>query len=63
VSRATSQKYAGDAARHLPAQYFFSTAIAGTDGGADHSAEVIRQKIRQMIAKEEPQAVLSETRS
>jgi RNA polymerase sigma-54 factor len=60
VSRATSQKYAATPHGTFPLKYFFSTAIAGRDGGADHSAEVIRQKIKQMIQKEDPQAVLSD---
>jgi len=60
VSRATNQKYAATPHGTFPLKYFFSTAIAGTDGAADHSAEVIRQKIKSMIQKEDPQAVLSD---
>jgi RNA polymerase sigma-54 factor len=60
VSRATSQKYAATPHGTFPLKYFFSTAIAGRDGSADHSAEVIRQKIKQMIQKEDPLAVLSD---
>lgn len=60
VSRATSQKYAATPHGTFPLKYFFSTAIAAKDGGADHSAEVIRQQIKQMIQKEDPQAVLSD---
>jgi RNA polymerase sigma-54 factor len=60
VSRATNQKFAATPHGTFPLRYFFSTAIAGKDGGADHSAEVIRQQIKQMIQKEDPQAVLSD---
>ncbi len=60
VSRATNQKYAATPHGTFPLKYFFSTAIAGKDGGADHSAEVIRQKIKLMIQKEDPRAVLSD---
>lgn len=60
VSRATSHKYAATPHGTFPLKYFFSTAIAGKDGAADHSAEVIRQMIKQMIQKEDPQAVLSD---
>ena len=60
VSRATNQKYAATPHGTFPLKYFFSTAIAGKDGAADHSAEVIRQKIKLMIQKEDPQAVLSD---
>ena len=34
---------------HVVAAEAFSTAIAGKDGGAEHSAEVIRQKIKLMV--------------
>ena len=60
VSRATNQKYAATPHGTFPLKYFFSTAIAGKDGAADHSAEVIRQKIKVMIRQEDPQAVLSD---
>ena len=60
VSRATNQKFAATPHGTFPLKYFFSTAIAGKDGAADHSAEVIRQKIKLMIQKEDPQAVLSD---
>ncbi len=60
VSRATNQKFAATPHGTFPLKYFFSTAIAGKDGGADHSAEVIRQQIKQMVQKEDPQAVLSD---
>jgi RNA polymerase sigma-54 factor len=60
VSRATNQKYAATPHGTFPLKYFFSTAIAGKDGAADHSAEVIRQKIKLMIQKEDPRAVLSD---
>jgi RNA polymerase sigma-54 factor len=60
VSRATNQKYAATPHGTFPLKYFFSTAIASKDGGADHSAEVIRQQIKLMIQKEDPQAVLSD---
>ena len=60
VSRATNQKFAATPHGTFPLKYFFSTAIAGKDGGADHSAEVIRQKIKVMIRQEDPRAVLSD---
>lgn len=60
VSRATNQKYAATPHGTFPLKYFFSTAIAGKDGAAEHSAEVIRQKIKAMIRNEDPRAVLSD---
>jgi RNA polymerase sigma-54 factor len=60
VSRATSQKYVATPHGTFPLKYFFSTAIASNDGGAEHSAEVIRLQIKRLIHDEDPQAVLSD---
>lgn len=60
VSRATSQKYVASPHGTYPLKYFFSTAIASSDGGAEHSAEVIRLRIRRLIQDEDPGAVLSD---
>ncbi len=60
VSRATNQKFVQTPHGTFPLKYFFSTAIAGKNGAADHSAEVIRQKIKLMVQKEQPEAVLSD---
>jgi RNA polymerase sigma-54 factor len=60
ISRATNQKYVQTPHGTFPLKYFFSTAIAAKDGGAEHSAEVIRQKIKLMVQKEQPEAVLSD---
>jgi RNA polymerase sigma-54 factor len=41
-------------------KYFFSASIATTSGGAAHSAEAVRFKIKQMIDKESPDDILSD---
>ncbi len=60
VSRATAEKYAATPHGTFPLKFFFPTAIPGTGGGAEHSAEAIRLRIRQMIREEDPAAVLSD---
>jgi RNA polymerase sigma-54 factor len=41
-------------------KYFFSTAIAASDGGASVSAEAVRFRIKQLIDAEEAQSILSD---
>jgi RNA polymerase sigma-54 factor len=42
-------------------KYFFTAAIASTEPGKEaHSAESVRQRIRQMIDDENPDEVLSD---
>ena len=41
-------------------KYFFTAAIASTEPGQAHSAESVRQRIRQMIDDEDPDEVLSD---
>ena len=42
-------------------KYFFTTAIASsTAGGDSHSAESVRQRIKEMIAGEQEKSVLSD---
>ena len=41
-------------------KYFFTAAIASAESGEAHSAEAVRQRIRQMIEEEDPEDVLSD---
>ena len=41
-------------------KYFFTTALASSTGGADHSAEAVRHRIRQLIEAERPADILSD---
>lgn len=59
VSRVTANKYIATPRGTLELKFFFTTAIAGTDGES-HSAESVRHRIRALIGAEDPEAVLSD---
>jgi len=59
VSRVTANKYIATPRGTLELKFFFTTAIAGT-GGESHSAEAVRHRIRDLIAAEDPDNVLSD---
>lgn len=60
VSRVTANKYIATPRGLFEMKYFFTTAIASSDGGVDHSAEAVRHRIRQLIAAEVVTDVLSD---
>jgi RNA polymerase sigma-54 factor len=60
VSRVTANKYIATPRGTFELKYFFTTAIAATEGGDAHSAESVRHRIRAMIAGEPPDAALSD---
>jgi RNA polymerase sigma-54 factor len=60
VSRVTSNKYIATPRGLFELKYFFTTAIARTDGGLAHSAEAVRHRIRALILAEHPDRVLSD---
>jgi RNA polymerase sigma-54 factor len=60
VSRVTASKYIATPRGTFEMKYFFTTAIAGTQGGESHSAESVRQRIRAMVDAEPPDDVLSD---
>ncbi|MGG5822885.1 RNA polymerase factor sigma-54 [Falsiroseomonas sp. HW251] len=60
VSRVTANKHIATPRGTFELKYFFTTAIAGTQGGESHSAEAIRFRIKEMIAQEHPDDVLSD---
>ncbi len=63
VSRVTSNKYLSTPRGVFEMKFFFSSSIASSEGGAAHSAESVRHKIRQLIdAERESEAVLSDDR-
>ncbi|MEM7168733.1 MAG: RNA polymerase factor sigma-54 [Pseudomonadota bacterium] len=59
VSRVTSNKFIVTPRGTFELRYFFTAAIAGADG-TSHSAESVRQRIKQLIDKEPPKKVLSD---
>ncbi|HET6185138.1 MAG TPA: RNA polymerase factor sigma-54 [Acetobacteraceae bacterium] len=59
VSRVTANKYIATPRGMFELKYFFTTAIARTDGGAQ-SAEAVRHRIKALIHTEDPDHVLSD---
>jgi RNA polymerase sigma-54 factor len=49
VSRVTSNKYVATPRGVFELKFFFTAAIQSSDGGAAHSAEAVRQRIKTMI--------------
>ncbi|WEJ58471.1 RNA polymerase factor sigma-54 [Devosia sp. FJ2-5-3] len=60
VSRVTANKYMATPRGLYEMKYFFTTAIASSDGGGDHSAEAVRHRIRQLIDAESIKDILSD---
>ncbi len=60
VSRATAHKFIQTPRGLFEMKYFFTAAIPSADSGEAHSAEAVRQRIRQMIEEEDPEDVLSD---
>ncbi|MGH7212265.1 MAG: RNA polymerase factor sigma-54, partial [Acetobacteraceae bacterium] len=60
VSRVTSNKFIATPRGIFELKYFFTTAIASTAEGETHSAEVVRRRIRDLVAAEPPDEVLSD---
>lgn len=62
VSRATAGKFMATPRGVFELKYFFTTAISGTAGQEAHSAEAVRQRIKELIDDEPPNKVLSDDR-
>jgi len=60
VSRVTSNKYMATPRGIFELKYFFTTAIASTEGGDAHSAEAVRHRVRELIESESAENVLSD---
>jgi RNA polymerase sigma-54 factor len=60
VSRVTANKYMATNRGIFELKYFFTSAIAASDGGEAHSAEAVRHRIKQMIDAESSRDVLSD---
>ena len=59
VSRATANKYVHTPQGIFELKYFFTSSIRGTDG-TDVSSESVKQKIQQLISKEDPKKPYSD---
>jgi RNA polymerase sigma-54 factor len=62
VSRVTSNKYVATPRGLFEFKYFFTASIQSIDGAESHSAEAVRDRIREMIEKEAPREILSDDR-
>jgi len=60
VSRVTSNKYVATPRGLFEMKYFFTTALGSTAGDAEHSAESVRHRIRQLVEQETPSGILSD---
>ena len=60
VSRVTANKYMATNRGIFELKYFFTSAIASTGSGEAHSAEAVRDRIRQMIEAETAGDILSD---
>ncbi len=62
VSRVTSNKYISTPRGLFELKYFFTASIQSVNGTESHSAEAVRDRIREMIENEEPREILSDDR-
>ena len=62
VSRVTSNKYIATPRGIFELKYFFTASIQAVSGAESHSAEAVRDRIREMIEKEEGVEILSDDR-
>jgi RNA polymerase sigma-54 factor len=60
VSRVTANKAIGTSRGTFEMKYFFTASIPGSAGGEGHSAEAVRQRVRQLIDAEPADEVLSD---
>ena len=60
VSRVTSNKYVATPRGIFELKYFFTSAIGGLGGAAEHSAESVRHRIKALIDEERPESILSD---
>src|SRR6195952_2374148 len=62
VSRVTSNKYISTPRGLFELKYFFTASIQSVGGHEAHSAEAVRDRIKEMIHNEEPVEILSDDR-
>ena len=61
ISRVTSNKYIATPRGVYELKFFFTNAIASSSGEGDgHSSESVRHRIRELVARETPDAILSD---
>ncbi|MCB9639110.1 MAG: RNA polymerase factor sigma-54 [Myxococcales bacterium] len=60
VSRVTTNKYVQTPQGLFELKFFFTSSLQATDGGDDISSLTVKEKIKKMIAEEEPRNPLSD---
>ncbi len=60
VSRVTNNKYMHTPIGLFELKYFFNTGVGGKNGGIDVSSEVLKLKIKELVANEPPKKPLSD---
>lgn len=60
VSRVTTNKYMHTPIGMFELKYFFNSGVGSKQGGADVSSEVLKLKIKELIASENPKKPLSD---
>lgn len=60
ISRVTTNKYVHTPVGTFELKYFFNSGISSGDGTADVASESVKEKIRSLIAKEDPKRPLSD---
>jgi RNA polymerase sigma-54 factor len=60
ISRVTTNKYMHTPVGTFELKFFFNSGISGSNGGGDLASESVKERIRQMIGKENPKRPLSD---
>ncbi|MCC7440041.1 MAG: RNA polymerase factor sigma-54 [Bdellovibrionales bacterium] len=60
ISRVTTNKYVHTPVGIFELKYFFNSSIGSTDGSSALASEAVKDKIRQLVAKEDPKNPLSD---
>lgn len=62
VSRVSNNKYMATPRGIFELKFFFSAGLASTTGGEQHAAEAVRHRIKELIARETVDEILSDDR-
>lgn len=62
VSRVTTNKFVHTPVGIFELKYFFNSSISAADGGAEVASEAVKEKIRQLVTKEDATRPLSDQR-
>jgi RNA polymerase sigma-54 factor len=60
ISRVTTNKYVHTPVGIFELKYFFNSSINATDGGDSLASEAVKEKIKHLIAKEDPKSPISD---